>query len=115
MDFLPLPDGLTSHELVPDLGGPDYDNAGFKGYPTRQGWQIDKLRKGDIIGASIEWVEYSQSCMKDVPANQLPESGEELIMAVTGAFTRTWIFCGLFHEALGRPVLRSECLVTRVD
>jgi hypothetical protein len=115
MDLLTLPVSLTSHDLVPDLGGPEYDNAGFKGYPTRQGWQIDKLRKGDITGARLEWDEYSQICMKDIPADQFPESSEDLIMAVTGPFIQTWIFFGLFHEALGRSVLRSECLVTRVD
>lgn len=116
MDFLPLPNGLgSSCSLVPDLGGPDYDNEGFKGYPTRQGWKIDKLRRGDIIGARDEWNEYSQICMKGIPPDQLPKSGEELIMGVIAPFIQTWIFFGLFHEALGRRISRSECLAAQED
>ena len=115
MDFLPLPNDNCNHELVPDLGGPDYDNGGFKGYDTRQGWQIDKLRKGDVINAREEWNYYSQVCLKDVPEDQLPESGEDLIKAVIGPFIQTWLFFGLFHEALNRPILRSECSLARFD
>lgn len=109
MDFLALPGGLQEGAIVPDLGGPDYDNCGFKDYPKRQGWHIEKLMKGDIDGARDEWNEYSQIVMRDVPPDQLPEAAEDLIKAVVGPFIQTWLFFGLFHEALGRPVLRKEC------
>ena len=101
--------------IVPDLGGPDYDNRGFKDYPKRQGWQVDKLLKGDIIGSRDEWNEYSQIVMQDLPMDQLPETGEDLIKAAIGPFIQTWIFFGLFHEALSRPVLRNECSLIHRD
>ena len=115
MDFLALPKGLQNGAIVPDLGGPEYDNCGFKDYPKRQGWQIDKLLKGDIVGSRDEWNEYSQMVMQDLPPDQMPETGEDLIKAVTGPFVQTWIFFGLFHEALSRPVLRSECSLIHKD
>ncbi|KAL2039834.1 hypothetical protein N7G274_007235 [Stereocaulon virgatum] len=115
MDFLALPIGLQNGALVPDLGGPDYDNSGFANYPERQGWQIERLLSGDIVGARDEWNEYSQMVMRDIPPDQMPETGEDLIKAVTGPFIQTWLFFGLFHEVLSRPVLRSECSFTHRD
>ena len=115
MDFLPFPKGLQNGVFVPDLGGPEYDNAGFKDYPQRQGWQIEKLLEGDIIGARDEWNEYSQIVMHDIPQDQLPDTGEALIKAVTGPFIQTWLFFGLFHEALSRPVFRKECSFITTD
>ena len=115
MDFLALPMGLQNGTLVPDLGGPDYDNLGFKDYPERQGWQMEKLLTGDIVGARLEWNEYSQLVMRDVPPDQVPETGEDLVKAVVGPFVQTWLFFGLFHEVLSRAVDRSECSFTRSD
>lgn len=45
MDFLPLPDGFSEHELVPELPGVPYDNQGFRGYDIRQGWNVKLLRE----------------------------------------------------------------------
>ena len=67
MDFIPLPRGVCEHQPIPDLGGPDYDNKGFIVYDVRQGWDTDRLRKGDIVGAHQDWNEYSQVVLKDVP------------------------------------------------
>ena len=111
MDFLPLPDGKKHPELVPDLGGPSYDNLGFEGYPLRQGWNLEKLLAGDIVGARDEWDNYSQEVLQDVSPDKLPKTNEDLIKAVVGPFIQTWIFYGLFHEALDRPILRIECSI----
>lgn len=115
MDFIPLPYGVHSHQPIPDLGGPDYDYEGFLGYDLRQGWNLDRLRKGDIVGARGDWNEYSQLVLKDYAPETLPETGEELINAVVAPFIQTWLFFGLFHEVLGRQVAREECSVPAVD
>lgn len=115
MDFLALPKGLRNGTYVPDLGGPEYDNLGFKDYPRRQGWHIETLLKGDIVGARDEWDIYSQRVMHDVPQDEMPETDEDLIKAVTGPFIQTWLFFGLFHETLNRPVYWKECSLTLKD
>lgn len=113
MDFIILPDNVTSHESVPDLGGPEYDNQGFQGYALRQGWDITAIREGDVIGARDDWDEYSQIVLKDVSPEDIPETGEGLINALVGPFIQTWILFGIFNEALRRPVFRHE--VSRND
>jgi hypothetical protein len=114
MDFIPLPYGINSHQHIPDLGGPDYDYEGFLGYDLRQGWNLDQLRKGDVVGARLDWNEYSQLVLKDYAPETLPETGEGLINAVVAPFIQTWLFFGLFHEVLGRPVTREECSIPAV-
>lgn len=108
MDFILLPDNVDSHEIVPDLGGPDFDNEGFQGYDHRQGWNVKALREGDILKARNDWNEYSQTVLKDVAPADIPETGEGLINAVVGPFIQTWILFGIFQEALRRPVCRHE-------
>lgn len=53
--------------------------------------------------------------MQDLPYDQPPETGEDLVKAVTGPVIQTWLFFGVFHEALGRPILRSESLIIFKD
>ena len=108
MDFIILPENVTSHEPVPDLGGPEYDNQGFQGYALRQGWSITAIREGDLISAREDWNEYSQIVLKDVSPEDIPETGEGLINALVGPFIQTWILFGIFNEALRRPVFRHE-------
>lgn len=108
MDFIILPENVTSHESVPDLGGPEYDNQGFQGYALRQGWSITAIREGDIIRARDDWNDYSQIVFKDVSPEDIPETGEGLINALVGPFIQTWILLGIFNEALRRPVFRHE-------
>ena len=113
MDFLTIPDRLRSQALVPDLGGPDFDNCGFLHYPQRRGWRIERLLSGDIVSSREEWNEYSQIVLRDTPSDQMPETGEDLIKAVIGPFIQTWLFFGLFSEVLNRPVIRAECSIIR--
>ena len=108
MDFIILPENVTSHEPVPDLGGPEYDNQGFQGYALRQGWSITAIREGNLISAREDWNEYSQIVLKDVSPEDIPETGEGLINALVGPFIQTWILFGIFNEALRRPVFRHE-------
>lgn len=108
MDFIPLPDGVSSHEPVFDLGGPDYDNQGFLGFDRRQGWNVPALREGDILKARNDWNEYSQIVLKDVSPEDILDTGEGLINAVVGPFIQTWILFGILHEALKRPIDRNE-------
>jgi hypothetical protein len=79
MDFLPLPDGLSEHELVPELPGAPYDNQGFSGYDVRQGWNVKLLREGNIRGARSEWNEYSQASLAEHGDDVHEFSGEQLV------------------------------------
>ena len=108
MDFTPLPNGVASHEPVPDLGGPEYDNQGFLGYDQRQGWNVLALRKGDLAASRQDWHEYAQRTTKLIPRHDFLACNYGGIQAVVGAFLQTWILFGILQEALGRPVLRHE-------
>lgn len=108
MDFVVLPDHVRSHELVLDLGGPEFDMQGFQGYALRQGWDVTALREGNVSDARDDWNEYSQIVFKDVSPEDIPESAEGLINAIVGPFIQTWILFGILSEALRRPVFRHE-------
>lgn len=107
MDFFAVPENRQP-ERVPNLGGPDYDNLGFEGYPVRQGWKLRQLLAGDIVGARDEWNDYSQEVLRDRTPETFPQTNAALVSAMVGPFVQTWIFYGLFHVALGRPVTRAE-------
>jgi hypothetical protein len=111
MDFILLPDTVTSHEPVPDLGGPDFDNQGFLGYDQRQGWNVKAIRNGDILRARNDWDEYIPKLFKDIPPEEEPE-GESYIQVVVGHFIQTWLLFGILQEALRRPVFRHEVSVS---
>ncbi|RDL41095.1 uncharacterized protein BP5553_01074 [Venustampulla echinocandica] len=40
---------------IPYLGGTEvgYDGLGYEGYPSRQGWDVDLLKHGDLQGRTI--------------------------------------------------------------
>ncbi|OAP65461.1 hypothetical protein AYL99_01433 [Fonsecaea erecta] len=91
MDFLPLPDGIESHLPVPNFGGPDFDNDGFLGYDELQGPLCFSLT-GDSRFAGMP-------------------TTREKILACVGSFLRTWIFFGIWQEALNGTVSRQEATV----
>jgi hypothetical protein len=53
MDFLPTPQNSSGIILVSDLGGNDYDGKSFEDYGLRCGWDVQKLRHGDVEGAKL--------------------------------------------------------------
>lgn len=108
MDIVVLPDNISSHELVPDLGGPDFDNQGFRGYDRRRGWNSVALRRGELSKAREDWSEYGQIELRDNTLGADPATREWLIASVFGPFIQTWIIFGILQEALRRPVWRSE-------
>ncbi|KIW89450.1 uncharacterized protein Z519_09606 [Cladophialophora bantiana CBS 173.52] len=108
MDILPLPDGVESHWLVPDLGGPDFDNQGFLGYDERQGWNVDALFRGKITAARKDWENYYTSVSQEDGRFVRMSSTQEVILLCAGSFLQTWIFYGIWQEALSRPVSRQE-------
>ncbi|OQV00995.1 hypothetical protein CLAIMM_06419 [Cladophialophora immunda] len=111
MDFLPLPDGVESHLPVPDLGGPDFDNQGFLGYDERQGWDVDALLRGRIAPARKDWESYYASTSLQGRRLAGISSTREKILACVGSFLQTWIFFGIWQEALSRTVSRQETSV----
>jgi hypothetical protein len=115
MDFLPLPDGLSEHPLVPELSGVPYDNQGFRGYDVRQGWNVKLLREGNIRGARSDWNEYSQASLAEYGDDVHELSGEQLVQFLVAPFIQNWIIYGLFHEALSRHISRDEATFTRVN
>lgn len=62
-----LPDGI-SPQVVPDLGGPEYDNGDFLTYPERQGWNLDALLRWDILAAYDGWEQAFLSFEDDLSA-----------------------------------------------
>lgn len=108
MDFLPLPNDVSSHLMVPDLGGPEYDNEGFLGYDRRLGWNVAALREGNFFNVHQDLTSYLVEHLEDVPAANLFEKAEPLIQIVVAPFIQTWIVLGIMHEALGRPISRHE-------
>ena len=112
MDFILLPDNVLSHEVVPDLGGFEWDNQGFQGYPQRQGWDLGRLRNGDIRKARNDWGDYVCSLWIHIPPLEIPQDhpayGLALLRAAVGAFFQTWVLFGLLQAALRRPVYRHE-------
>jgi hypothetical protein len=53
MDFLPTRQNSSGIILVSDLGGNDYDGKSFKDYGLGCGWDVQKLRHGDVEGARL--------------------------------------------------------------
>lgn len=115
MDFLPLPDGLSEHELVPELPGAPYDNQGFSGYDVRQGWNVKLLREGNIRGARSEWNEYSQASLAEHGDDVHEFSGEQLVQFLVAPFIQNWVIYGLFQEALGRHISRDDATFTCIN
>lgn len=60
-----MPDGVE-HEIVPDLGGPEYDSEDFATYPQRQGWNLRALIDGDLPAAYDKWDEVSKAYAPEV-------------------------------------------------
>jgi hypothetical protein len=93
MDFLPTPQNSSGIVLVPDLGGNDYDGKSFKDYGLRCGWDVQKLRHGDVEGARLN-------------ADALQDS-----VLQAKQFLQTWLFFGTLSALLDRTVMRSEYTV----
>lgn len=109
MDFIPLPDNAIAHEVIPDLGGPEFDHQGFHGYDQRQGWNVAALRKGNIREAcTTNWLPYAKSVYSSDRPPGPPVSISKVVGTVAGAFVQTWILFGVLQEALRRPVFRHE-------
>ncbi|OQV07874.1 hypothetical protein CLAIMM_12233 [Cladophialophora immunda] len=117
MDFIPLPDNAIAHEVIPDLGGPEFDHQGFHGYDQRQGWNVAALRKGSLRAACTNWLPWADSIYSSERPPGPPVSINKLVGTVAGAFVQTWILLGILQEALKRPVFRHEVsrCVTEVD
>ena len=114
MDFIMLPDNVAAHEPVPDLGGPEWDNKGFRGYDKRQGWDLTALRNGDFSEAieklkicAHEWGRRFTLWPGEISTI---ENSEDSVTLMIGAFFQTWITFGILQEALGRPLSRVEAV-----
>lgn len=118
MDYIELPDNSHPHALVPDLGGPEFDNKGFQGYDKRQGWDYDWLQKHSIQRARKDWTGYLDTMEKmDYTPNGIVMSpgpdtppGHRLVRTLVAQFCQTWILFGVLQEALNRPVFRHEVI-----
>ena len=117
MEFIPLPDNAIAHQVIPDLGGPEFDHQGFHGYDQRQGWNVGALRKGNIRAACTNWLPYAESIYRSDRPPGPPVSISKVVGTVASAFVQTWILFGILQEALRRPVFRHEVSrkVTSVD
>jgi hypothetical protein len=93
MDFLPTPQNSSGIILVSDLGGNDYDGKSFEDYGLRCGWDVHKLRHGDVEGARLN-------------SDALPDS-----VLQAKQFLQTWLFFGTLSTLLNRTVMRSEYTV----
>ncbi|KIW90537.1 uncharacterized protein Z519_09184 [Cladophialophora bantiana CBS 173.52] len=98
MDCILIPDNVLMHMLVPDLGGPEYDNQGFQGYDERQGWNIAPLRNGDFAEACDRFFEFAFTVTGDISPDDLPEN-EAFVSMVVGAFIQT----GILSESYRKP------------
>ena len=78
--------------LVSDLGGNDYDGKSFEDYGLRCGWDVQKLRHGDVEGARLTYA--------------LQDS-----VLQAKQFLQTWLFLGTLSALLDRTVMRSEYTV----
>ena len=107
MDHLPLPNSTDQHFQVPFLEGIPYDNQGFLGYDTRQGWNIENLRHGNIRGARSEWNAYSEAVLGNHPDVASISNGN-LVELLVGPFVQNWIFYGLFNTVLERTISPEE-------
>lgn len=110
MDFVLLPDNVAAHDSIPDLGGIDYDNKGFQGYPERQGWHLKAIRSGDVASACDKWGDWAVSVLGSLASDD--EYTVEEIKRVVGAFAQRWIIFGILQVALRRPVLKGELVKT---
>ena len=89
MDYLPLPHNASEHLEIPDLGGEEYDGEEFLDYPARCGWDISKLRQGNVQESKL--------------------SGDHNALELQAAqFLQTWVFFGTLSELLGRVLKREE-------
>ena len=110
MDFIPLPDGVSSHEPVPELRGFDYDNKGFIGYDQREGWNVQALRQGWPGKGQADWFKYGYRMYSKGDPENLVKTMEQVskLQAFAASFVQTWILYGLFQEALKRKIQRCE-------
>ncbi|KAK3724760.1 hypothetical protein LTR37_000808 [Vermiconidia calcicola] len=90
MDFVPAP-GKTEHTLIPYLGG-RCDDRHFITYPSRVGWNVDRLRFGDVVGARLDADEESAV---NLPLDDLRKQAASVV--------QTWLFFGLINEFLNGP------------
>src|SRR5271156_4282087 len=83
-----LPPVASPHQpiLVPYIGDCEYDGLDFAGYPSRKGYDVDRLLKSDFQGSS-------------------PRS--------VAAFLQTWLFFGLMHEILNVEIRTADFV--RID
>lgn len=110
-----MPEGLSEHELVPELPGAPYDNQGFSGYDVRQGWNVQLLREGNIRGARTEWNEYSQASLTEHGDDVHGFDGEQLVQFLVAPFIQNWIIYGLSQSALGHHISRDDTTFTRIN
>jgi hypothetical protein len=78
MDHLPSPLNPYQRVQIPYLGGEEYDNLGFSGFPERQGWTIDQL--SSLLGSS----------------DGREIRGKTISNAL--AFVQSWLYFGTLHD-----------------
>jgi hypothetical protein len=80
MDHLPSPQSPRFGIQIPYLGGQEYDNLGFEGFPERNGWTVDQL-----------------SALLKAPDSKIGDRA--YIDALS--FLQSWLFFGTLGRAFG--------------
>jgi hypothetical protein len=86
MEHLPPVSDPFEPIVIPYIGDCEYDRLDFAGYPSRRGWDIDRLLMGDF---------------QDAPT------------ANAAIFLQTWLFFGLMHEILAVEIRTADFI--RID
>ncbi|KAF4632702.1 hypothetical protein G7Y89_g5424 [Cudoniella acicularis] len=81
MEHLPPVSDPYEPILIPYIGDCEYDGLDFAGYPSRRGWDIDRLLIGDF---------------------------QETPTANAAAFLQTWLFFGLMHEIFAVKIRSAD-------
>ncbi|KAM0695562.1 hypothetical protein Q7P36_004043 [Cladosporium allicinum] len=93
MDFLRIPDNCT-HIKTPDLGGEEYDGLEFMNYGARMGWNIQQLRRGNVLAARV--------------GSELDQSTATEWQLRAAQFVQTWLYFGLLTEVLEMTIQRHS-------
>ncbi|KUJ12058.1 uncharacterized protein LY89DRAFT_673847 [Mollisia scopiformis] len=85
MEHLPPVTKAYEPISVPFIGETEYDGLEFASYPTRRGFDLDRLLQGDLQGRSTEAV---------------------------ASFLQDWLYFGFMHELLGIEIQRGDFVRT---
>ena len=86
---------------------PAFGNCGFLDFDKGQGWDIATLIQADIKRARKDLPDTTNlvaSRRKDLHVS----SDDDVNHATVDVFFGTWLFFGIWHEVVDRPIPRSE-------